>query len=111
MWPKKIALTSLVAAASVMNAWGQLPIPVSGANPAPSSPSSAQPGAPGAGRGGRGGGRGAQAAAEPVKQLAAPIPAAIEVTRPGEFYETFMDNHDDVKSIDIPAKDAYAKFN
>ena len=111
MWPKKIALTSLVAAASVMNAWGQLPIPVSGANPAPSSPSTAQPGAPGAGRGGRGGGRGAQAAAEPVKQLAAPIPAAIEVTRPGEFYETFMDNHDDVKSIDIPAKDAYAKFN
>ena len=46
-----------------------------------------------------------------MKQVVAPIPTAIEVTGPGEFYETFMDDHDDAKNIDIPAKDTYAKFN
>ena len=43
--------------------------------------------------------------------MVTPIPTAMEVTGPGEFYETFMDDHDDVKNIDIPAKDTYAKFN
>jgi hypothetical protein len=107
--PEKIALTVFAAAASVMNVWGQLPIPVAGPNPVQGG---AQPGAPGTGRGGRDGGRGAQAAAaEPVKQVVTPLPAALEVTGPGEFYETFMDDHDDVIKTDIPAKDIYAKFN
>jgi len=105
--PERIALTVFAAAASVMNVWGQLPIPVAGPNPVQGG---AQPGAPGTGRGGRGG-RGAQAAAEPVKQVVTPLPAALEVTGPGEFYETFMDDHDDVNKTDIPAKDIYAKFN
>jgi len=105
--PEKIALTVFAAAASAMNVWGQLPIPVAGPNPVQGG---AQPGAPGTGRGGRGG-RGAQAAAEPVKQVVTPLPAALEVTGPGEFYETFMDDHDDVNKTDIPAKDIYAKFN
>jgi len=106
-WSKKISLTVLVAA-SVMNVWGQLPIPVSGRNPAQGG---AQAGTPrDGGRSGRGG-RGAQPAAEPVKQILTPIPSAIEVTGPGEFYETFMDDHDDAKKTDIPAKDTYAKFN
>ena len=96
------ALTVLVGAAS---AWAQLPIPVPGQNP----PSGAPAGAPG-GRGGGRGGRGAQPAA-PVKQVAAPIPAAVEVTGPGEFFETFMDDYDDAKKAEIPAKDTYAKFN
>jgi Alpha/beta hydrolase domain len=103
--PEKIALTVFVAAAGVMTVWGQLPIPVSGQNPG-------QRGAAAGARGGRGGGRGAQpAAAQPVKQVAAPLPSAIEVTGPGEFYETFMDDYDDAKKIEIPAKDTYAKFN
>ena len=102
--PERIALTVFAAAASVMNVWGQLPIPVAGPNPVQGG---AQPGAPGTGRGGRG----AQAAAEPVKQVVTPLPAALEVTGPGEFYETFMDDHDDVNKTDIPAKDIYAKFN
>jgi len=105
--PERIALTVFAAAASVMNVWGQLPIPVAGPNPVQGG---AQPGAPGTGRGGRGG-RGAQAAAEPVKEVVTPLPAALEVTGPGEFYETFMDDHDDVNKTDIPAKDIYAKFN
>src|SRR5580704_3313509 len=105
--PQKIALTIFAASASVMTVSGQLPIPVSGQNPAQGG---AQAGAPGGARGGRGGGRGAQPAAV-VKQVAAPIPAAIEVTGPGEFYETFMDDHDDTKKTDIPAKDTYLKFN
>ena len=109
--PRKIALTVLAAAVSVMTLSGQLPIPVSGQNPAQGvGPTGAPAGAGGVGRGGRGGGRGVQAAA-PVKQVAAPIPTAIEVTGPGEFYETFMDDHDDTKKTDIPAKDTYAKFN
>jgi len=104
--PEKIALTVFVAAASVMTALGQLPIPVSGQNPAQGG---AQAGAPGGGRGGRGG-RGAQPAAA-VKQVVTPIPTAVEVTGPGEFYETFMDDHDESSKADIPAKDIYAKFN
>ena len=109
--PEKIALTVFVAAASVMTVSGQLPIPVPGQNPAQGGASG---GAPGGGRGGRGGGRGgrgAQPAAEPVKQVVTPIPTAVEVTGPGEFFETFMDDHDDAKKTDIPAKDTYAKFN
>jgi hypothetical protein len=89
-----------IAAIGVMTAWGQLPIPVPGQ-------SVAATGAP-AGRGARGG---QPATAQPVKQVVTPIPGAIEVTGPGEFYETFMDDHDDVKKIDIPAKDIYASFN
>ena len=96
------ALTVLVGAAS---AWAQLPIPVPGQN----APSGAPAGAPG-GRGGGRGGRGAQPAA-PVKQVAAPVPTAVEVTGPGEFFETFMDDYDAAKKVEIPAKDTYAKFN
>jgi hypothetical protein len=103
--PDKIALTVLVVATGVMTVWGQLPIPVPGQNPG-------QGGAPGGARSGRGGGRGAPpAAAQPVKQVAAPLPSAIEVTGPGEFYETFMDDYGDEKKTEIPAKDTYAKFN
>jgi len=104
--PKQIALTTLVAAASVMTVSGQLPIPVPGQNPAQGGVQ-----APGGGRGGRGGGRGAQPVAAPVKQVVAPIPAASEVTGPGAFYETFMDNYDDAKKTLIAPKDVYAKFN
>ena len=104
----KIALTVIITAAGVMTASAQLPIPVPGQNPAQGG---APAGAPGGGRGGRGGGRGAQVAAEHVKQVVTPIPAAIEVTGPGEFFETFMDDRDDAKKIDIPAKDTYAKFS
>src|SRR5580698_3755571 len=102
-FPQNIALIVL-AAASVLTVFGQLPIPVSG------QAGTAEGGRGGRGGGGRGGGRGAQPA-ESVKQMVTPIPAAIEVTGPGEFYETFMDNHDDAKQADIPAKDTYAKFN
>src|SRR5206468_12478981 len=35
----------------------------------------------------------------------------VEVTGPGAFFETFMDNHDDAKNVQILAKDVYAKFN
>lgn len=99
--PEKLTLT--IFAASAMTAWGQLPIPVSGQNPT-------QGGGPAGVAAGRGGGRGATVAA-PVKQVITPIPASIEVTGPGEFYETFMDDHDDLKKLNIPAKDTYAKFN
>ncbi len=104
--PEKIALIVFVTSASVMTVSGQLPIPVSGQAPGQNG---VQNGPPGGGRGGRGG-RGAAPAAA-VKQVITPLPAAIEVTGPGEFYETFMDDHDDVKKTDIPAKDTYAKFN
>jgi len=101
--PEKILLTIFLTAASAITAWGQLPIPVPGQNPV-------QGGGRAGVQGGRGGGRGA-AVASPVRQVVTPIPAAVEVTGPGEFYETFMDNHDDVKNLNIPAKDTYAKFN
>jgi hypothetical protein len=106
-YTEKIALTVFIAAASLTTLWGQLPIPVTGQNPAPAG------GQGGAGQGGRGGrgGRGAQPAAAPVKQIAAPLPTAIEVTGPGEFFETFMDDYDDAKKAEVPATDTYAKFN
>jgi Alpha/beta hydrolase domain len=102
---QRAAVTLFVVAPVVV--FGQLPIPVPGQTPAAG-------GAPG-GRGGAGarggrGGRGAQPA-EPVKQVVAPIPDAREVTGPGEFFETFMDNWDDVKKTEIPAKETYAKFS
>jgi len=103
----KTALAVLVVAISVVTVLGQLPIPVPGQNPAQGG---GQGGAQGQ-RGGRGGQRGAPAPAEPVKQMAAPIPTAVEVTGPGPFFETFMDDHDDAKDVQIPAKDVYARFN
>jgi hypothetical protein len=94
-------------AACMTALFGQAPIPVPGQPPVQNAP---QGGALGAqGRGGRGG-RGAQPT-EPVKQVAAPIPTAVEVTGPGAFFETFMDNWDDLKKVQIPASDTYAKFN
>src|SRR5437868_14299044 len=93
----KIALAVLVVAVSVMTVLGQLPSPVPGQTPAPAGGQ----GQRGGGQG-RGGQRGAPAAAEPVKQIAAAIPTAIEVTGPGPFFETFMDDHDDAKNIQIP---------
>ena len=86
----KIAIALALATA----AFGQLPIPVAGQAPAQ----------PGVGRGGRGG------PAQPVKQVIASIPSAVEVTGPGEFFETFMDDYDDSSKSAIPAKDVYAKF-
>ena len=107
--PGKLALAIFIAVATAMTAWGQLPIPAPGQPPAQGG---AQAGPPGGGRGGfRGRGRGAEPPAQPVKQVVTPIPTAEEVTGPGEFYETFMDDHDDVKNINIPAKDTYAKYN
>src|SRR5579871_5193555 len=97
-----VALTLISFALSVTAVFGQLPIPVPGQSPAP------------AGQGGRGGGRGGrgpQQPVEPVKQVVTPIPTASEVTGPGEFFETFMDDWDDVRRVQIPAKDSYAKFN
>jgi len=102
---KTLAPLSL-AAASLMILSAQLPIPAP--NQAPAQ----------AGRGGRGGaggagqargGRGGQPA-EPVKQTAAPIPTAVEITGPGEFFETFMDDYDDATKALIAPKDVYAKF-
>ncbi|HEY1753942.1 MAG TPA: alpha/beta hydrolase domain-containing protein [Bryobacteraceae bacterium] len=92
--------------AGITTLYGQAPIPVPGQAPIQNSPPS---GRGAQGRGGRGG-RGAQPA-EPVKQVAAPIPAAVEITGPGAFFETFMDNWDDIKKVQIPASDTYAKFN
>ena len=94
---KNTALIVFGLLACGLTAWGQLPIPVPGQTPAQ-------------GRGGRG--RGAQAAPpQPVKQVAAPIPSAEEVTGPGAFFETFMGDYDDARKTEIPAKDTYAKFN
>jgi len=95
------AVGLFVLAPGITVVFGQLPIPVPGQTPAP--------GGVQGGRGGRGG-RGAQPA-EPVKQVVTPIPTAIEITGPGEFFETFMDDWDDVKKTQIPAKETYAKFN
>ena len=98
----------LTALAFAIATLGQLPIPVPGQNP---QPGGAPAGVPAGGRG-RAGGRGVPAApAEPVKQVVTPIPAAVEVTGPGEFYETFMDDHDETTNTNIPAKETYAKFN
>jgi len=108
----KVGLAAIIAAAGVMMAFGQLPIPVPGQGLAPGGTPF---GVPAGGRGGRGGGRGGRGAqatpAEPVKQVVAPIPSAIEGTGPGEFFETFMDDHDDAKNTNIPANDIYTKFD
>src|SRR5438128_2133904 len=98
-----IALAAVIAAITAMTYLGQTAIPIPGQNPA-------QGGGQGQ-RGGRGGQRGAEAAVEPVKQVAAPIPTAVEVAGPGAFFETFMDSHDDAKNVQAPAKDIYAKYN
>jgi hypothetical protein len=98
--------TAMIAAASMLTAWGQLPIPVSGQNPAAAATGAANNGAGNNGRAGRG----APSPTEPVKPVVTPIPTAMEVTGPGEFYETFMDNHDDARNTNIPAKETYAKF-
>ncbi len=103
---KEIGLTAVVAAASVINVWGQLPIPVSGPNPVQGGAPAGAPGGRGGGRGGRG-----QTAPAPVKQVVTPIPTAVEITGPGEFFETFMDDYDDAKKTLIPPKDIYAKFD
>ena len=95
------AISLLAFAPSVVVMFGQLPIPVPGQTSAPAGVQGA--------RGGRGG-RVAQPA-EPVKQVVTPIPTAVEITGPGEFFETFMDDWDDVKKNQIPAKETYAKFN
>src|SRR5262249_38267674 len=77
---------------------GQTPIPV--------------PGQRGQGaRGAQGGQRGAPQPAAPVHPVVAPIPSAVEVTGPGQFFETFMDTHDDEKNAQVPAKDVYARYN
>jgi Alpha/beta hydrolase domain len=90
-------LIVFVVVGCAMSVWGQLPIPVAGQSPAPGV--------------GRGGGRGPQpVVAQPVKQVVTPIPTAVEVTGPGEFFETFMDDHDDPTRANISAKDIYAKF-
>ena len=96
-----LALSALVFVLGAITLLGQTPIPVPGQNPAQAG---------GQGQRGRGGQRGAEAATEPVKQVAASIPTAVEVTGPGAFFETFMDAHDDAKNLQIPAKDIYAKY-
>lgn len=96
---EKIVVTVFAVTGGVMTLSGQLPIPVPGQGPQR------------AGRGAGRGGRGAQPAPAPVKQVVAPIPSAVEVTGPGEFFETFMDDWDDARKIEIPARDTYAKFN
>lgn len=99
-----VAIFLLVGAITFL---AQTPIPVPGQAP-PQNAGQGQRG--GRGAQGRGGQRGAETPAEPVKQVAAPIPAAVEVTGPGPFFETFMDAHDDAKNVQIPAKDIYAKY-
>ncbi len=96
---EKIVVTVFAVTGGVMTLSGQLPIPVPGQGPQR------------AGRGAGRGGRGAQPAPAPVKQVVAPIPSAVEVTGPGEFFETFMDDWDDARKIETPARDTYAKFN
>jgi hypothetical protein len=100
--------TSLVAISTV-TFLGQTPIPVPGQNA--TQVQGGGGGQRGGGQGQRGGQRGNEAPAAPVKQVVAPIPSAAEVTGPGAFFETFMDDHDDVKNVQIPAKDIYAKYN
>jgi hypothetical protein len=105
----KGGFAAILTASGVMMAFGQLPIPVPG--PQGGGPA----GVPAGGRTGRGGGRAGRgvpaALAEPVKQVVAPFPSTIEVTGPGDFFETFMDDHDDANNTNIPARDIYAKFN
>src|SRR5262249_16448128 len=111
-------LITVVVAISAITFLAQTPIPVPGQNPQQDAGQGQRGGAQahrgqgqraGAAHGPRGQ-RGAEAAAEPVKQVVASIPAAIEVTGPGGFFETFMDSHDDGKNVQVPAKDIYAKY-
>src|SRR5262245_12269469 len=106
----RLALAAFIVALSAMTFLGQTAIPIPGQNPAAGGQGE-RGGGQGQRGGGRGGQRGAEAPAEPVKQVVAPIATAVEVTGPGGFFETFMDSHDDVKSIQFPAKDVYAKYN
>ncbi len=96
------AMAAFILSIGAVTSWAQTAIPVPGQNP-PQVPAQGQRG------GGRSGQRGA-GAAEPVKQVVAPIAAAGEVSGPGTFFETFMDSHDDAKNIQVPAKDVYAKY-
>jgi Alpha/beta hydrolase domain len=96
-----IVLAALIAAIGTMTFLGQTAIPVPGQNP-PQAGGQAQRG---------GGQRGAETPPAPVKQVVAPIASAVEVTGPGQFFETFMDSHDDAKNMQMPAKDVYAKYN
>src|SRR5436190_20764646 len=104
-----LLLAALIVAIGTMTFFGQTAIPVPGQNPAQGGGQGGRGGGQGQGQrgggGGRGGQRGAEAAPEPVKQVAAAIPTAVEVTGPGAFFETFMDSHDDAKAVQIPAKD------
>ncbi|HLH31890.1 MAG TPA: alpha/beta hydrolase domain-containing protein [Terriglobia bacterium] len=97
-----VTLSAFILALGATTLPGQTPIPVPGQNQ--------QQGQRGGGQG-RGGQRGAERPPEPVKQVVAPIPTAVEVTGPGAFFETFMDDHDDARNVQIPAKDVYAKYN
>ncbi len=113
-----MVLAASIVALGGITFLGQTPIPVPGQNPPQAGGQAGQGGRAGQGQRGGGGGRGGQqgqrggeAAAQPVKQVVAPIAEAMEVTGPGPFFETFMDSHDDAKNIQVPAKDIYAKYN
>jgi Alpha/beta hydrolase domain len=109
---RALALSAFIFALGAITFLAQTPIPVPGQNPAQGGGAGQRgQGQRGGGGQGRGGQRGAEAAPEPVKQTAAPIPTAVEVTGPGPFYETFMDDHDDAKHVQVSAKDIYAKYN
>ena len=97
---KKITVAAVALFFGAVILSGQTAIPVPG-----------QRGAQGQQGQGARGQRGAQQPAAPVHQVAAPIPAATEVSGPGQFFETFMDSHDDEKNVQVPAKDVYARYN
>src|SRR5215472_11880442 len=114
---RTMLLVTFIVAISAITFLAQTPIPVPGQSPQQDA-GQGQRGAQGqrgqnqrggGGQGGRGQ-RGTEAEAEPVKQVVAPIPTAVEVTGPGAFFETFMDSHDDGKNVQVPAKDIYAKY-
>src|SRR5215831_19252157 len=123
---RTMMLVAGIVAISAITFLAQTPIPVPGQNPQQDAGPAQRGGAQGqrgqgqregggvfrVGGGVDRGGRGqrAEAAVEPVKQVVAPIPAAVEVTGPGAFFETFMDSHDDGKNVQVPAKDIYAKY-
>jgi hypothetical protein len=103
----------LILATSALTLSAQMPIPVPGQPAAqPGGQPGGQPAGQPGGPGGRGPGRGgALPPAAPVKPVVTPIPTAQPVTGPGDFYETFMDDYDDVAKTLIRARDTYAKFN
>src|SRR5215831_19748464 len=115
---RTMILVTFIIAISAITFLAQTPIPVPGQNPQQDAGQGQRGGAQDQrGQGQRGGGgqgargqRGAETAAEPVKQVVAPIPAAVEVTGPGAFFETFMDSHDDARNVQVPANDIYAKY-